>query len=117
MTDIVERADVFRLGVDPTPDDVNEANWIIDRMTAEIERLRAAPKVKPLEWDGRGTTGVMLQYRIHIGYGLMNGVFALTLSGSTIGEFDSEEAAKAAAQADYERRILSALTQEGEGNG
>ncbi|WP_288927252.1 hypothetical protein [uncultured Maritimibacter sp.] len=41
MTDIVERADGFRLGVDPTPDDVNEANWLIDRMTAEIEHLRA----------------------------------------------------------------------------
>ena len=39
--DIVAKADGFRLGVDPTPDDVNEANWIIDRMTAEIEGLRA----------------------------------------------------------------------------
>jgi len=79
------------------------------QMTEYIRADLAAPKVKPLVWEDRKTVGEMMQYRVHIGYGLMNGVFALTLSGSTIGEFSSEEAAKAAAQADYERRILDAL--------
>lgn len=39
--DLIERADAFRLSIDPTPDDVNEANWLIDRMTAAIEQQAA----------------------------------------------------------------------------
>jgi hypothetical protein len=39
--DLVKRADSFRLGASPTPDDVNEANWLIDRMSARIEELEA----------------------------------------------------------------------------
>lgn len=70
---------------------------------------RAAPKVKPLAWYGRKSDDIMFQYRIHIGYRLEDGNFVLTLSGSTIGEYKSECDAKDAAQADYERRILSAL--------
>lgn len=53
MTDIVTRADGFRLGADPTPDDVNEANWLIDRLTAEVERLRAA--LTPFAFMGEET--------------------------------------------------------------
>ncbi len=104
--------------------DVSQAADLLQSLAAErdaahaagrkeaLEEGRAAPAgaVKPLEWDGRRTTGVMFQYRIHVGYGLSDGFFALTLSGSTIGEYSSEEDAKAAADADYERRILSALS-------
>lgn len=109
MTDAPERikAWVTRNGVTEW-----EAGSLQFPPDTEVEYIRAdlsRPKVKPLVWEDRKTTGIMLQYRIHIGYGLCNGVVALTLSGSTIGEFPSEEAAKSAAQADYERRILSAL--------
>ena len=51
MTDcILKQADNFRLGSSPTDDDVNEANWIIDRLSAEVERLRAAlPNIASLD--------------------------------------------------------------------
>ena len=31
---VLSEADGFRLGVDPTPDDVHTANWLIDRLSA-----------------------------------------------------------------------------------
>ena len=49
-------ADSFRLGTDPTNEDVSRANWIIDRQSARIEELEAdlAKAVGALEdiYDG-----------------------------------------------------------------
>jgi len=39
--DLVEMADGFRLGAKPTDEQVDAANWLIDRMTARIEALEA----------------------------------------------------------------------------
>lgn len=96
------------------------ADLLVEDSRATLAQINAEPTeprqptVKPLEWEGRKTTGGIAQYRIHIGYGLMNGIYALTLNESTIGEYSSEQAAKAAAQSDYERRILSSLAEGGE---
>ena len=39
--DLVEQADVFRLGTNPADREVYIANWMIVRMTARIGRLEA----------------------------------------------------------------------------
>lgn len=74
-----------------------------DYAKAIVEKL--PDMINPLEWEGRKSD----HYRVHIGYGLMNGVFALTYCGSTVGEFGSEEAAKAAAEAHHCAAIMSAF--------
>jgi hypothetical protein len=45
--ELVKRADAFRLGSRPTDQQVDEANWLIDRMSSRIEELEA--KVQELE--------------------------------------------------------------------
>lgn len=45
--DLVKRADAFRLGSRPTDQQVDETNWLIDRMSSRIEELEA--KVQELE--------------------------------------------------------------------
>jgi hypothetical protein len=39
--DLVKESDGFRLGTRPKDDDVNRANWLIDRQSARIEALKA----------------------------------------------------------------------------
>lgn len=81
----------------------------------EAWNTRVAQKVKPLEWeaeDGRPTCidseGCGKLYRVLIRH---DGTAVLRHNAQTLGEEQhrSEKDAKAAAQADYERRILSAL--------
>ena len=43
--DLVKRADAFRLGSRPTNQQVDEANWLIDRMSSRIEELEAENKL------------------------------------------------------------------------
>jgi hypothetical protein len=89
---------------------------LLQERADEIERLRAAPKVKPLEWDDVQADSVFGVYD----FGRIGGIWTLRLDGHDIETGVSTNYrtaagdAKAAAQADYERRILSALTQEGE---
>jgi hypothetical protein len=45
--DLVKRADAFRLGARPTDRQLDDANWLIDRMSSRIEELEA--KVQELE--------------------------------------------------------------------
>ena len=75
----------------------------------------SAPKVKPLVWeeeDGRSTCldseGCDKLYRVLVRH---DGKAVLRHNASSFQEFgyNSADEAKAAAQADYERRILSAL--------
>lgn len=40
MTDVLKRADAFRLGADPTPEDVDKANMLITELSAEVAHLR-----------------------------------------------------------------------------
>lgn len=73
-------------------------------MTADLEKL-----VKPLVWEGHsdhvraGDHGVMPTY----GQGPKD--FLMYRGSKMLGYFDTIEAAKAAAQADYARRIAAAL--------
>jgi len=45
MTDILKRADAFRLGANPTPDDVDKANMLITELSAQVADLRKAARV------------------------------------------------------------------------
>ena len=47
MSDLLKRADAFRLGARPTDQQVDQANFLIDRMSSRIEELEA--KVQELE--------------------------------------------------------------------
>ena len=93
----------------------------------EIERLRAAPQVKKLEWKPKpigndiwcdspvGTYSIGDIYGLWMWFLLTSKEdLKYTAKGCAdeLGE-NSEDSAKAAAQADYERRILSALVGEG----
>jgi len=65
-------------------------------------------KVKPLEWiDGAGLS--YAQTNLVACYSVWDVEDGLWLCSLVDGQFPTIEAAKAAAQADYERRILSAL--------
>jgi Lar family restriction alleviation protein len=85
----------------------------IAELEAEVERLRARPKVKPLEWSaGHSAASPCGTYYVIP----VDGQFAVSLNAMTIaaeylGRFGTLDHAKAAAQADYEARILSALVQ------
>lgn len=90
---------------------------LIRAILAENEALKAAQVacVKPLDWHDYGNDGKE-------GQGSVSDVGGLTfyrasrlflgvweLEGDASGKYQTLEEAKAAAQADYERRILSAL--------
>ncbi|WP_120636069.1 hypothetical protein [Ruegeria sp. EL01] len=84
-------------------------------------RLDAARRVKPLVWRKTNERCVSADAPGFAGYTVFtrdDGLFSLRMSWSlmaTDGVFDTQEEAKAAAQADYERRILSALADQPEG--
>lgn len=85
-------------------------------------RADLAPKVKPLEWQGTVIDGEHLRdtardmdgrLRYEVGITAENHYLMIQIPKGGLesrGNYPSVEAAKAAAQADYERRILSALT-------
>lgn len=97
----------------PKPDEwvAHEASCCGITMDLATWNTRAdlTPAVKPLVWDGRQSNNGLLNYRIHIGYGMMNGLFALTCNGSTIGEYHLEEQARISADDHHEMRVLSCL--------
>jgi hypothetical protein len=43
--DLVKRADAFRLGARPTDRQLDDANWLIDRMSSRIDQLDAEIKL------------------------------------------------------------------------
>ena len=92
-----------------------------ERLKAEVEaQPEPVVQVKPLEW---GSTTVNGKHLRDVAYGL-NGLIAYEVGAvehyvlvngrglglTRLGDFGSFDAAKAAAQADYEKRTLSAIT-------
>lgn len=74
---------------------------------ADLERqLAEARTVKPLEWDDNGIADF---YRVTFANGQGPKAFLLAHGSKIIGWHDDPDEAKAAAQADYTARILSAL--------
>lgn len=65
-------------------------------------------RIKPLEWeDGEARTAFGSAYTVHR---RADGMYEAVGCGSFMeGPHETRDAAKAAAQADYEQRILSAL--------
>ena len=90
-----------------------------DARIADLERqLAEAREVKPLEWDGiggdyaaRASTGFAgVTYRADKTWDIFCLVFSVPgMELGVLGKFSTLESAKAAAQADYAARILSAL--------
>lgn len=77
-------------------------------------------KVKPLEWLDEGWASFAYpaigRYRIEDhGANWTDDRFWLSFNGEVLGKFGEAEPAKASAQADFERRILSTLTPHPEG--
>ena len=86
----------------------------VEALQAENARLRAAPKVKPRVWEFFGS-GHVRAYAFYAYYEVMwefwNDKACLRVHPHIMSPlwYENPEAAKAAAQADYERRILGAL--------
>lgn len=99
---------------------VGGTTYLIERATkaeAEVERLKAPTsqtvKVKPLVWGQRDTARCALgKYQvIDLGphWEPKSERFDVSLNGSDVSILASIESAKAAAQSDYEARIMAAL--------
>ena len=93
---------------------------------AEIERMRGGVRVKALEWraieerrsdedpsaeetgdfEAESPVG---EYYIEAGFGSDSFVWSVSFRGDFISDWDDLDTAKAAAQADYENRIRSAM--------
>lgn len=67
-------------------------------------------EVKPLEWEGYWAAAPYGPYSIWEGFANEEGAWCVSWSGSIVAHAHSLEDAKSAAQADYERRIRSALS-------
>lgn len=80
--------------------------------------MTTAIAVKPLEWRDNEAQSPVGHYRVQRlddkWEPLRNGYYMLPKHGGVVKAFDTFDQAKAAAQADYESRILSALTPHGE---
>lgn len=81
-----------------------------------------APRVRPLVWDRDGgewwaDTGLVRDLHYWIYPAAAHSKWILALCSTILSIHDSWKEAQAAAQADYERRILSALETAGGGDG
>ena len=103
-----------------------DGTWLADSQTLQPERLPdaeyiradlAKPRVKPLEWKEYCTAnGRAMGYAINplVTYHITQKFFPEAFFSVEVGEgsflsADTMDGAKAAAQVDYERRILEAL--------
>lgn len=99
--------------------DIEAVERALDRYEPWADYVFGAPKIKPLVWNdtGYGYSGERYSAETILGweYVCLWDDRAMTWSGFIAGVWKDHgdegglEAAKAAAQADYERRILSAL--------
>lgn len=108
----------------PRPE-ASDASDIVEEpaVIAALRALRAAdalsclagegwrPKVKPLDWAHNGKTGADTPFGMYeVGTRHREpSIFVLLLGGGEVSEHNSPKEAKAAAQADFDHRILSAL--------
>ena len=81
-----------------------------DDNTALERIVKAARTVKPLEWEGYWAASPYGPYSVWEGFENEDGRWCVAWTGSVVAHAHSFDAAKAAAQADYETRILSALS-------
>jgi hypothetical protein len=115
MTDLSLREQIAStICGDRAVDNWNATDADYELANAILELLKGA--VKPLEWSKRNDPNepcvaadcqwgrYKIVYRGEYGLGVYT-----PRSGPTMGYFENVEAAKAAAQADYEHRILAAL--------
>jgi len=79
------------------------------RAAAHTRAEAAGVKVKPLEWDGDRHRAKTIVGNYSISKSIIFDGWLWALDGVLTEVAPSEDEAKAAAQADYERRILSAL--------
>lgn len=121
--DLISRAEAVK-AAEPDPYDDPEVRAACAGIQIELRALPAAPapqkgevvKVKPLVWSPYGPHGVSAkpkltgwQYSIFPSLE-RHGEFAMQLSGDRkYSYFPAIDAAKAAAQADYEARVLATL--------
>ena len=109
MTDAPERIWAFY-----TPDDFDDSATITDYETVHhggqqyIRADLAKPKVKPLVWDGHSDIGCLSPLYYGCIYPNSGGNWTLD-NGECVSAHKTPSDAKAAAQADYESRILAAL--------
>lgn len=89
---------------------IREIEIIADTIADALRREREPVKIKPLVWETDGSDALVADvYRIGINYGLTSHQFWLLYRDYAIATANDHDALKAAAQADYEARILSAL--------
>jgi hypothetical protein len=75
-------------------------------VAAAVREALEGAAVKPLVWDDNGKADV---YQVTFANGQGPKAFLVARGSKIIGWYDDPDAAKAAAQADYTARILSAL--------
>ena len=99
-----------------TSDGVSRRNAVVAAEAALTAAFAAmsgpAVKVKPLEWDHEAVIGFACSRKGALSYAIMlsrNRVYGINGEHDGAAEFADIEAAKAAAQADYEARINAAL--------
>jgi hypothetical protein len=117
MTDLSLREQIAStICGDRAVDNWNATDADYELANAILELLKGA--VKPLEWCAHGdiykSVSSVGEYQAHPTANTRNQKFAVYFvcvkrKSWTIGYVDGSEAAKAAAQADYSRRILAAL--------
>lgn len=115
------------------PENSRQRAWCMEMARAALETAEGVkPRVKPLVWSddpdaGRcegivegdafvvwSTSGFSYRIKERRQTDLTPYSCAVWYGGTIIGGYGSQKEAKAAAQADYEARILSALTTEGD---
>lgn len=113
--DLIRRGDALALFL--AIDDLRHMNvgqatvLFAERRAALIALPAAQPTVKPLVWVGSvAKTSFGTYYIVDLGpLWVAPGRFDVSFSGLDVARAEDEQSAKAAAQADYEARILSAL--------
>lgn len=115
--DLIERL-AWPVNPNAPDDEVTLPAWVLDLCAEARDALEAAPQcvgVKPLEWERSVSLGDVYEVKTIFGeytcidnYGIAYG--SVPPTGVAWADFDSLEAAKAAAQADYEQRILASIT-------
>ena len=92
-------------------DTLSEAEGVMDDAAAMLRACKGRVRVKPLEWEYHpaGTIAAPPTGHAYIIDTRMKGRYYSVKGFNPQRQFDSLDEAKAAAQADYEARILSAL--------